>query len=234
MFEPRSVIDLAREPIRSSGRRYADDVSTRLDVSARHLRVADWGRSLEPAWDTNREELASMFPGLDGGVIITAAQTLVFASSVAALDSCASSLAFWCDYVHPSGRREVDVGGLVERRAKGTAPFEIPPWADDWLTSTMSDPRWTPTEDYRHRQLHRIVPRSVVVRPATVVMTLGNVDGRAVIQGESRPAQKASNDRQFGSTIDPDGPSVVETYDEVVEFAIERWTEFWTALAADA
>jgi hypothetical protein len=181
---------------------------------------------MEPAWNRRSEELRTLFPGLDHDIITTGAQTTVFASSVAALDACASSLAFWCSYVRPNGV-ECDVDWIVEKRGKNKLPFPIPKWADEWLSTTSDDPQWTTTTDYRHRQLHRVVPRSTITGMPTARVWSDPDTGEIV------EVERTNGIAQFGTSFNFSRPAVLDTYREIVDFAIERWSTFWTTLAAE-
>jgi len=149
-----------RTAIQESGRAYAHDVLTRLDVSTRHLSTVELGRQLEPWW---QDEDRSGNPALatDHGTVITAAQTLVFAGAQACIDLCASAIVHWHG-VHAADR-DFDLGDLATKRLRGHGVV-LEPWAKEWRDRTKGDHRFELLDRYRGAQIHRIVQRSTTVR----------------------------------------------------------------------
>jgi hypothetical protein len=198
-----------REPIRSSGRPYAHEVETRLDVSARHLSAAHLGPVLEPTWHADPERFAAVLP-TDHATVTTAAQTLTFAGSMATLDLCASALLRWIDH-RPRADREFDMGSLHTKclRREGVT---LPAWADDWRRRLRSDATWKALRAYRDGQLHRIVRRDSTV-------TIGDPphhDVRLSADPLVRPVDRPG-----------------DLFSRVTRFTRGQWEAFWTRLAAE-
>lgn len=197
-----------RDPIRMSGRPYASQVETRLDVTARHLSTVELGRQLEPCLTRDGEALRLHLP-TDGATVIMAAQTLVFGGARACLDLSASALIHWHGYA-ASSDRDFDMDDLTSARL-GKLGVTLEPWAVKWRNDTKGNDMYAKLHGFRSAQIHRIVRRSSTVH----------------LGAEPRSESWLS----ASDSIDPDQP-VDEVYRTVFTFADERWREFWRALAA--
>lgn len=216
LAQARPVDDLIHE----SGSSHSIFVSTRMHVSARHVSAVVLGAALEQAWSGHGEALAHVFPGLDHGCITTAAQSLVFANAVTALDMCASSGAMWCGAAPLKHGREHDLANLITRHPsmKPVRPDWAAPWLNDWVDGLIADPRFAELWAKRDEQTHRIVQRSASVTPATI---------------GGRTTEQTSGRSTFGPTGGPSEPEVSSTYANCVRLTRDRWFAFWIALGAN-
>jgi hypothetical protein len=198
-----------REPIRASGRLFAHEVETRLDVSARHLSAACLGMAMEPAWHTDDDRFRSVLP-TDHGTVVMASQTLVFASCHAALDLSTSALLMWLGYPPPEGR-EWEVATLHRKRLKEEG-IVLPPWARTWRDGQRGDNRAGVSTGFRHAQVHRIVRRDSTVRLGRLPTSDVRISANAEVEPTRSPGDISA---------------------EVIAFARENWERLWVALAAD-
>lgn len=208
----RDLLQLAlpwRSPIQTSGRVYAHDVLTRLDVSARHLSTVELGRQLEPWWQDEDRSGNPTLPS-DHGTVITAAQTLVFAGAQACLDLCASAIVHW--HGIPAANRDFDLGDLDTNRLRPHGVV-LELWAKDWRDRTTGDHRFKVLDRYRSAQIHRIVRRSTTVR-----------------LGESPPSESWLSP---SPSIEPSDP-LTDTYATVSELTKTAWIDCWSGLSASA
>lgn len=206
--------------IHASGSSHAIFVSTRMHVSARHVSTVVFGAALEPAWAGHDDALAEIIPGLDHGCITTAAQSLVFANAITALDMCASSGAMWCGAAPLKHGREHDLAHLITRHPsmKPARPAWAAQWLNDWVDGLIADPRFAELWAKRDEQTHRIVQRSAGVTPATI-------GGRSTEQTTGRST--------FGPTGALSEPEVSSTYANCVSLTRDHWLAFWIALGAN-
>lgn len=208
----KELLDFARplrDPIRTSGKPYAQEIETRLDVSARHLSTVELGRQFEPWWH-EEERMGEPNLATDHATVITAAQTLVFAGAQACLDLCASAIVHWHG-VGANRDRDHDLSDLKSQRTRELG-FELEGWARNWRNQTTGDDRYRFLDRYRGAQVHRIVRRSATVR-------LGTATNEAWLSPS--PAE------------DPTDP-VDDAYCRVAEFTRSAWAACWTALSAAA
>lgn len=154
-------------------------------------------------FDNHHEAIAGLFPDLDHATVATAAPTLVYASSAAALDLCVSALAFWCDRPLGKDGREYDLGEMTTKDGRARQREWVPGWAQQWLDTTI--PGQAKHVEFRDRQIHRVQSRSA---------TVGAGGRRQVLAPHNSP----------------DEPTVQERFEAAVRFTSERWQQFWLAV----
>ena len=145
----------AVEVLRTSGRVDAARLETLMAISARHVEAAYLGVELF-------QEPRSVDSVVSTAAVETAGLVVVFGSSMASIDLCASSLLRWL-HREPTKGQEHSLKGLLRWLDEGKV--FVPTAFDDWLDQVRSD-KASLLAEFRHDVVHQVLRQSVEVQIA--------------------------------------------------------------------
>ena len=140
-----------------------------------------------------------------GATVQIAGLMTALGSAQTSIDLCATALLRWHGHIPPENR-EWDFNNLLDRLADGRVSLTTN--EQEWVDVIDHSEEWEELTNLRNAIIHRIVSQSATVRPG----------------GQHTYTISPS-------TTQPPGPEEARvTLDRLVQFAEERWRQFWAAL----
>ncbi len=140
-----------------------------------------------------------------GATVQIAGLMTALGSAQTSIDLCATALLRWHGHIPPENR-EWDFKDLLGRLSAGRVSLTTS--EQEWVDAMKRSEEWKELNNFRNAIVHRIVSQSATVGP-------GGQHSYTISP----------------STAQPPGPEEARvTLDRLVQFAEERWRQFWAAL----